>query len=92
MGEVLQISKRAAASATKRGDAVAGADGAAAAKSRRLRLALTPDFVAGRGGTVRFATSLRMNHRRFTVDICVRFSRTAFGIPAQVACRARSGR
>jgi hypothetical protein len=84
--EVLQISERAVVNASTHGKAVSGADVVAAAKSHHLTLVPTPVFLAGQGGKVKLTTLGAMTNQKFTVNICVRFPKTAFGIPVQVAC------
>jgi hypothetical protein len=78
---VLDASRDAVKTAALRGRAVAGTDvvnAVAAAAPVKLALEETPTFRAGQGGKVVFAFAQG--------DICVRFPKTAYGIPYQVAC------
>jgi hypothetical protein len=84
---VMLASGDAVASAARRGEAVSGADVVTAAAHYELKLSPTPTFAAGSGGRVKFGTLVEMPpNLKFTVYICVKFPKTAYGIPAQVAC------
>jgi hypothetical protein len=84
---VMSASSEAVASAARRGEAVSGSDVAAAAAHYELTVVPKPTFAAGQGGTVKFGTLVEMPpNLKFTVHICVRFPKTAYGIPQQVAC------
>ncbi len=84
---VMLTSDNAIAAAAARGHAVSGTDVVAAAVADHLSLPSKPTFAAGQGGVVKFATLVEMPpNAKFTVDICVRFPRNAYGIPVQVAC------
>jgi hypothetical protein len=84
---VLVASSEAVASAAQRGQAVSGSDVVAAASKYHLVVKPKPNFAAGEGGTVKFATLVEMPpNLKFTVYICVQFPKTAYGIPTQVAC------
>jgi hypothetical protein len=83
---VLNASRRAVAAAASHAKAVAGADVVNAVGSgSTTSLAPKPNFLAGHGGKVRFMTKLTMGTTT-RVFICVKFPKTAYGIPLQVAC------
>ena len=66
---------------------MSGADVVSADKATQLTLVNVPIFLAGAGGQVKFATRVDTAAKsKFTVYVCVRFPRTAYGIPVQVAC------
>ncbi len=84
---VLEVSNAAIASAARRGAAVSGADVVAADAPVRLTMQPKPTFAAGDGGRVKFGTLVEMPPKqKFTVYTCVRFPKTAYGIPVIVAC------
>jgi hypothetical protein len=84
---VLNASSEAVAFAARRGEAVSGPDVSAAAAHYELTVDPKPTFAAGEGGIVNFGTLVEMPpNLKFTVHICVRFPKTAYGIPQQVAC------
>jgi hypothetical protein len=84
---VMNASSEAVASAARRGEAVSGSDVVAAAAQYELTVAPKPTFAAGAGGVVKFGTLVEMSpNLKFTVHICVRFPKTEYGIPQQVAC------
>jgi hypothetical protein len=84
---VMSASSEAVASAARRGEAVSGSDVVAAAAHYELTTVPKPTFAAGKGGIVNFGTLVEMPpNLKFTVHICVRFPKTAYGIPEQVAC------
>ena len=84
---VLIQSRKAVATAASHGRAVAGADVVAAIGSgSTTSLAPKPTFLAGQGGKARFVTKVKMGTTTFTFVICVKFPKTAYGIPLQVAC------
>ena len=84
---VMIVSGNAVAAAASRARAVSGPDVVKAAARFHLLLVPTPTFVAGQGGKVKFATPVEMGANvKFTVYTCVRFPKTAYGIPVQVAC------
>jgi hypothetical protein len=84
---VLNASGDAVALAARHGKAVSGSDVSAAAAHYELTVDPKPTFAAGQGGIVNFGTLVEMPpHLKFTVHICVRFPKTAYGIPKQVAC------
>jgi len=84
---VLNASSEAVAFAARRGEAVSGPDVSAAAAHYELTVDPKPTFSAGEGGIVNFGTLVEMPpNLKFTVHICVRFPKTAYGIPQQVAC------
>jgi hypothetical protein len=84
---VVHASERAIVAATAHGQAVSGADVVSAGKATQLTLAKVPTFLAGAGGQVKFATTIETGAKlKFTVYVCVRFPRTAYGLPIQVAC------
>ena len=76
---VLSVSRHAIRAAALLGKAVAGSDVVTAAAAYKNALASTPTFRAGQGGEVKF---LFKNWG----PICVRFPKTAFGIPYAVNC------
>lgn len=83
----MSASGEAIASAAKRGEAVAGADVVVAAARFELALDPKPTFASGSGGVVKFGTLVEMPpDQKFTVYICVKFPKTAYGIPLQVPC------
>jgi len=78
---VLAVSRDAIKRAAQRGKAVSGSDIVATARGAnpvKLKLASTPTFKSGQGGKVIFAFPQG--------DICVRFPKTAYGIPYQIIC------
>jgi hypothetical protein len=78
---VLAVSRDAIKRAAQRGQAVSGSDVVATARGAnpiKLKLAGTPTFQSGQGGKVTFAFPQG--------DICVRFPKTAYGIPYQIVC------
>jgi hypothetical protein len=84
---VMIASSEAVASAALHGQAVSGSNVVAAAAKFHLTVSPKPTFAAGNGGTVKFATLVEMPPSlKFTVYICVRFPRTEYGTPTQVAC------
>ena len=84
---VLQVSERAIVRAAAHGSAVSGADVVASNRSTLLTLVRAPTFLAGEGGQAKFATTIETAAKlKFTVYVCVRFPKTAYGIPVQVAC------
>jgi hypothetical protein len=84
---VMNASSEAVASAALRGEAVSGSDVAVAAAHYQLTVVPKPTFASGEGGIVKFGTLVEMPpNLKFTVHICVRFPKTAYGIPKQVAC------
>jgi len=84
---VMSASADAIVAAAARGQAVSGNDIVKATRAFHLMLRQTPTFAAGQGGTVKFATLVEMPpNLKFMVDICVLLPRTAYGIPAHVAC------
>ena len=85
--DALQVSERAIVAAAAHGKVVSGADVVAANRPVQLRLVREPTFLAGEGGQAKFATTIETGAKlKFTVYLCVRFPKTAYGIPVQVAC------
>jgi hypothetical protein len=85
--DVLQVSERAIVTAAAHGKAVSGADVVASNRPALLTLVRAPTFLAGEGGQAKFATTIETSAKlKFTVYVCVRFPKTAYGIPVQVAC------
>jgi len=85
--DALQVSERAIIAAAAHGKAVSGADVVTANRPALLMLVGEPTFAAGEGGQVKFATRVETGAKsKFTVYVCVRFPKTAYGIPVQVAC------
>ena len=83
----LAVSNRAISAAAARGRAVSGSDVVAAAKIYGVTLGHKPTFAAGQGGVVQFSTLVEMGlNTKFTVKNCVRFPKTAYGIPEPVPC------
>lgn len=84
---VMSVSDRAIAAAAAAGHAVSGADVARAAKTFHLTLTHKPTFLARQVGEVEFATLVAMGlNTKFTVNNCVQFPKTAYGIPVEVSC------
>lgn len=83
----LSASNRAIAAAAGVGRAVSGADVVAAAAIYHLTLVQRPTFRAGQGGTVTFRTLLVMGSgAKVRVNNCVKFPKTAYGLPTEVRC------
>jgi len=87
---VLNMSRDAIAIAALRGAAVSGADVARAAALQNWPFANKPNFRSGQGAVVRFtnkATSItNVSAVTVAITICVRFPKTAYGVPLQVRC------
>lgn len=84
---VLRVSERAIAKAAAQGRAVSGSGIVAAGQADHLRPVSEPSFAAGRGGRVKFALTANLGGgSNSTVDVCVQFPKTAYGIPVQVGC------
>ena len=82
-----QVSERAIVAAAAHGKAVFGADVVASNRPVQLRLVREPTFAAGEGGQAKFATAIETGATlKFTAYVCVRFPKTAYGVPVQVAC------
>jgi hypothetical protein len=85
--DALRASERAIVAAAAHGKAVSGADVVASNRTVQLRLVREPTFAAGEGGQAKFVTTIETGAKlKFTVYVCVRFPKTAYGIPVQVAC------
>ena len=84
--EVLIASRQAVATAASHDLAVSGANVTRAAAAQKMPLAKKPTFKAGRGGTVEFAEKWTTGTTTLTLDICVLFPKTAYGIPVEVNC------
>ena len=85
--DALQVSERAIVAAAAHGNAASGADVGASNKPVQLRLVREPTFAAGEGGQAKFATAIETGATlKFTAYVCVRFPKTAYGVPVQVAC------
>ena len=85
--DALRVSERAIVAAAAHGKAVSGVDVVAANRPALLTLVRDPTFAAGEGGQAKFATTIETGAKlKFTVYLCVRFPKTAYGIPVQVAC------
>jgi hypothetical protein len=86
-GGALSVANRAIAAAAANDRAVSGADVVAAAKVYGITLRHKPMFRVGQGGTVEFITLVEMPpDAKFNVNNCVRFPKTAYGIPVEVPC------
>lgn len=57
-----------------------------AAAAQKVPLAKKPTFTADQGGTVEFAAKWTAGTTTLTLDICVLFPKTAYGIPVEVNC------
>ncbi|MBW4079562.1 MAG: hypothetical protein HIU84_13875 [Acidobacteria bacterium] len=86
----LNIARDAVAIAAKRGQAVSGSDVVKAAGAQRWRLATKPTFGSGLGGVVKFTNKSTSGFSgskvTVTVNVCVQFPKTAYGIPLLVKC------
>jgi hypothetical protein len=87
---VLNASRQAVAAAASHDEPVSGADVVKAAASMGWSVVPTPTFTSGQGGRVKFTKKILDTFPKksvsVTVSICVKFPRTAYGIPVQVAC------
>lgn len=84
--DALIASRRAVAAAASHDLAVSGANVVAAAAAQNMTLEKKPTFKAGQGGKVEFAVKSTTGTSTVTLDICVLFPKTAYGIPAEVNC------
>jgi hypothetical protein len=86
--DILHVSERAIVGAASIGQAVSGADVAAANRATRWSLDPKPSFAAGRGGVATFVVVTNIGgSSSFQIGICVMFPKVAYGIPVQVACK-----
>jgi hypothetical protein len=79
-------SQRAVVAASKQSRAVSGADVMSGAAAYHLKLAHRVTFKSGLGGTAEFVDIAYLKNKKYTVHLCVRLPKTAYGIPVATTC------
>ena len=79
-------SQHAVVAASRQNRAVSGADVMSGAAAYHLKLAHRLTFKSGLGGTAEFVDIAYLKNKKYTVHLCVRLPKTAYGIPVATAC------